>query len=83
MGNIVLYMSVRQHLSKIIPESSAIVISRPDSLLMVSIALTLQKIITVSCPFIVRPLACGLMPVVPVLSSYEVSVDIMVSITFF
>ena len=50
---------------------------------MVSIALTLQEIVYVTGPFIIRTLASSFMPVVPVLPAYKVSVDIVVSITFF
>ena len=50
---------------------------------MVTIALTLQEIINVSGPFIIRTLATSFMPVVPVLTAYKVSVDIVVTITLF
>ena len=83
MGNFVLYMSVRDHISYIIPERWAIVVGRPDSILVVSVALTLQEIVNVSGPFVIRTLTRCLMPVIPVLTTYEVSVDITVTISFF
>ena len=83
VGDGVLCVGVSDNIPDVIPESWTIVVTRPNGFIMSIVTLSLQEVVYVSSPLVVFTLSLGLMPIVPVLCTSEVSIDIAVAIAVF